>query len=653
MMKYRIEIDGLRAIAIVPVILFHLGYNIVRGGYLGVDVFFVISGYLITSILTNDIENQNFSMYRFWLRRIKRLLPLLLSVVLFTLIFCLFFVFKPTVKSISKDIFPVIFSYFNFHALFDFGDYWGEKSEQSFFLHTWSLSVEEQFYLFYPFYLYFSFKLFSNFIVPILLITLASFSFFVYEITFNINVDFAFYMLPTRIWELSLGGLVSLIKIRKSKNSFPNLFFPSIGFLMIVWSYFFGARNIDHTVLFPVIGSTLIIMYSSTSEIVGKFLSMRILVFIGKISYSLYLWHWVVILIMKNLTINFNHFNHHIINGFALFITFILSIFTFVFIENKTRNYNHSPKIVIVGFLVISGLTFFLQSDFFSTNYNSKYQSQISYIQYYNITPNQSGLKTFLKENNLTQNIQIPEKKEKFIDSYKKEGIVENEHFGIPKMMLFGDSHGVMWAKLLNEVSFDFKTSLSCYTSNGTTPFFNIRKIELQGESVYFSKLQRFEYAKSIISNIEKWKPKLIAIACRWDVSYDEIDSNFYDLLLYLEKENIKVLLFTQPPVLPFKENINVDQYLTYLKIQPITGSNMISLSNNFLVIKKNELIKSLSTKFKNIIVYDVFQEMTEGGKVKVTLDNKVLYFDDDHLSYDGTYIHKKNIVSIIKPIIN
>ncbi len=160
MIKYRTEIDGLRTVAIIPVILFHLGYTFVKGGYMGVDVFFVISGYLITKILIDDIENEKFSMYRFWIRRIKRLLPLLLIVVLFTLTITPLLVFKPVIKNLSKDIFPAIFSYFNFHALFDFGNYWGTKSEQSFFLHTWSLSVEEQFYLIYPFFLFFVHKIF-------------------------------------------------------------------------------------------------------------------------------------------------------------------------------------------------------------------------------------------------------------------------------------------------------------------------------------------------------------------------------------------------------------------------------------------------------------------------------------------------------------
>jgi peptidoglycan/LPS O-acetylase OafA/YrhL len=164
-----------------------LGYSFVKGGFYGVVVFFVISGYLIAKILTDDIENGKFSMYRFWLPRVKRLLPLLLTIILVTLFITPVLLFKPVIKDISQDIFPALFSYFNFHALYDFGDYWGGKAEQSFFLHTWSLSVEEQFYLLYPIFLFFSYKYFKNFVIPILTITIVSiFLFFFYA---KVNQD--------------------------------------------------------------------------------------------------------------------------------------------------------------------------------------------------------------------------------------------------------------------------------------------------------------------------------------------------------------------------------------------------------------------------------------------------------------------------------
>jgi len=648
MIKYRTEIDGLRTVAVIPVILFHLGYSFLKGGFYGVDVFFVISGYLITKILTDDIENGNFSMYRFWLRRVKRLLPLLLSVILTTLIITYLFVFKPIVKDISQDIFPSLFSYFNFHALFDFGDYWGGKAEQSFFLHTWSLSVEEQFYLLYPFFLFFSYRYFKNFVIPIITITIISFFLFLFYAKINQNFNIAFYMLPTRIWELSIGGLSGLINFRKFKIQKIQNFLPIIGIIFIMLSYLLGNRSLW---ILPVIGSFLIILFCTPNDIIGKILSTKLFVFIGKISYSLYLWHWGIIVLFNNLKYQFQNINHHLINVLIISITFFLSYLSYTFIENKTRNYKHTPKIVLSGIALIAGLTFYLQSDFYSTNYNSKYNKQINYVKYYDISPKLTGINNFINKNSLNYNFVFPERLQKFNDTYKKEGIITNEEYGTPKIMLIGDSHGVMWAKLLCEISKVLGVSISCYTSNGSSAFFNIENINSQNKTKYYTEIQRVEYAKSVVENIEKWVPQVVVLACRWENYIN--NKQFNELLVFLEKRNISVLILTQPPVLSFMEDRNASQYFTYLGLNIVDGYNFINIINQDNVTKGNDYLKSLISKHTNVIVYDVNKSMIEKNKVKISLENKVLYFDDDHLSYFGTFIHKQNILSKIDSVIN
>lgn len=643
MIKYRTEIDGLRTVAIIPVILFHLGYSFLKGGFYGVDVFFVISGYLITKILTEDIQNGNFSMPRFWLRRVKRLLPLALIVILVTLIIAPFVVYKPFIKDIIKDIFPALFSYFNFHALYDFGNYWGGKAEQSLFLHTWSLSVEEQFYLLYPFLLYFAYKYFKNFIVPILIITIVSLFLFFFYSKINQDFDFAFYMLPTRIWELSIGGLIGVIKKSKIKNE---NYLPIIGILFIVISYLIGG-NILY--LLPVIGAALIILFSTPNDIIGKVLSTKPFVFIGKISYSLYLWHWVIIVLFKNLQYQFQEINHHLINGLIILLTFLLAYLSYTFIENKTRNYQHTPKIVLAGIAIIAGITLYYQSDFYKPYYNSKYNQSTYYVSYYDISPTQ-----VIQDTNdpLWYNIIRPIRHPEFTDAYKKEGIITNKKNGTPKIILIGDSHGVMWGKLLDEISDELNVTLSCYTSNASKPFFNMDNINLQDENKYYTKNQRIEYAKSIVRNIEKWKPKVVVLACRWDNLDEKTKKQLDDLLFYIEKRNVHVLLFTQPPVLNFMGDKNAGQYFTYLGIQPNNGYNFLEM-NNSNVKKSNDNIKSLALKYSNVSVYDVYKNMVSDNKIKISFDNDLLYFDDDHLSYHGAAIHKQNILSKINSIIN
>lgn len=649
-MNYRPEIDGLRTVAVIPVILFHLGYSFIKGGYLGVDVFFVISGYLITKILTNDIEKGNFSMYRFWIRRVKRLLPLLLIIILSTLVITPFLVFKPVVKDISNDIFPTLFSYFNFHALFDFGNYWGGKSEESFFLHTWSLSVEEQFYLLYPFFLFLVYKYFRNFIIPILIITLISFSLFVFYLKIDKNTDFTFYMLPTRIWELAIGGLAGLISLKKTKLNFNSNLLSIAGIFLIIVSYFFASTTLGFSVLLPVLGTAVLILFCSPTDTVGKILSTKVFVFVGKISYSLYLWHWVLIVVFKNLHYQFQHTNTHLLNGIIVIVTFFMSYLSYTFIENKTRNYKHTPKLVLLGIAVISSLTLYFQSNLYSPFYKSEFNKQISYVEYFDISPSQSILQNFLNNDNLRYDVVIPKKLKKYNEAYKTEGIIEEKKKGIPKVMLIGDSHGVMWAKTFNEIASQLNTSISCYTSNGVNPFFNISDLEDQKENTIYTKKQRVDYAKSILINIEKWKPELIVFACRWDGLNNDSKKHFEDLLSFLEKRNSKVLVLTQPPVLHFMTDRNASQYFTYLGLKPMNGYNLIDVDTT-AVVTNNNYIKSLPTTYSNVSVYDVFESMMEKNKVKISSNKEVLYFDDDHLSYYGTSIHKDNIKSIIEQI--
>ncbi len=395
-------------------------------------------------------------------------------------------------------------------------------------------------------------------------------------------------MLPTRIWELTIGGLAALINLNKLKTTSTYNLLPIVGICFIVCAYLLGNKNLVYPILFPVIGAALIILFCSPNDVIGKTLSTKVFVFIGKISYSLYLWHWVIIVLFKNLQYQFQHINHHLLNGFIVFLTFFLSYLTYIFIENKTRNYQHTPKIVLAGIVVIMVLALYFQSDFFSPNYNSKYNTQTSYFEYYDISPTQNGFEVWLDENNSRYNVITTKKSQEFNDAYKKEGIISDKKSGTPKIMLIGDSHGVMWAKLLNEISNELNVSLSCYTSNGSNPFFNMVDINSQCENAFFTKAQRIDYAKSIIENIDKWKPKLIVLACRWDGQTEETKKHFNELLFFLEKRNIKTLLFTQPPVLNFMENKNASQYFTYLGLNPIEGCNLIYV-NNSSVIKNND----------------------------------------------------------------
>lgn len=205
-MLYRPEIDGLRALAISTVILFHFGIESITGGFLGVDIFFVISGYLITSIIIKDLEKERFTISDFYIRRIKRILPALIVVILTSYLIAFFTLAPGKVKDLSQELVAVATFSSNFYYLFT-QNYFSSTAEETIFLHTWSLAVEEQFYIFFPLLLLFIRTLYQRLIV-ISFLTITSLFNAIY-FSFN-NPSFNFYFTPSRIWELMAGSLVAI-----------------------------------------------------------------------------------------------------------------------------------------------------------------------------------------------------------------------------------------------------------------------------------------------------------------------------------------------------------------------------------------------------------------------------------------------------------
>lgn len=641
-MNYRPEIDGLRTIAVAAVIIFHLNSYFLKGGFYGVDVFFVISGYLITSILTKDIEANKFSFLSFWIRRLKRLIPLLITVIITVLIIVPQFVFRPYFKDVLSDVFPAIFSYFNLHAYFNFGDYWGRGAENSYFLHTWSLSVEEQFYLLYPAFLLVSYKYFKNFLKPLIIITIMSLLAFLFLV--KANREFAFYMLPTRLWELSAGGILSCISVKRIKDTFFRNLLPLFGLLLIAISYVFSRSGIGYYVLLPVFGTMLIICFCSSEDILGKILSTKLFTFFGRLSYSLYLWHWPVIILFKNLAFQLNGWSNLQKYISILIITFLLSCISYYFIEKKTKNYQHTPKIVVSGIVGIILLFFYFKSDLFNIYYKNEFNKTSYYLRYYDISPTQVKLD---KDSPLLYNIDIHKRPDSLSSAFKKEGFIIKIANKDPEIVLIGDSHGVMWAKIIDEIADKRKISRSFYTTNASKPFISISNINDQISNPYFTKEQRVEFAMSMISNIKKWKPKKVILACRWS-TLDAYESNhFEELLDFLRKERIEVLLINQPPTLHFFENQNASQYFSYLGLKPFKGYHMVHTEDNSAA-NANEYLYKLKEKNPNIKIIDIYSDIYSNDKVKVTYKNDVLYFDDDHLSYAGTKIHSKKLEKYI-----
>ena len=366
-LAYRSEIDGLRTIAVGSVILYHaqiniFGHKIFQGGFIGVDIFFVISGYLITSIILKElITTGSFSFKNFYEKRIRRIIPVLLFVMLVSIPFAWIYLLHNSIIDFSNSVLYSLGFSSNFYFHYSGQQYGAENGLLKPFLHTWSLSIEEQFYVLFPVVLLLIFKYFRKYLIHFLLVCFFI-SLGLAEWTSRNYSSVSFYFLHTRMWELLAGSILSYFEItrgHRSKNQMLNLVLPSVGLLLIIHSFLFFSDKMLHPsffTFFPVVGVCLIIWFSDSSEIITKILSTKLFVGIGLISYSLYLWHYPIFAFARETDFT----QGSIIKKLSLLIIIMtLSIISYYLIERPFRSKKKKFK-KILNFIIISFFILFV-----------------------------------------------------------------------------------------------------------------------------------------------------------------------------------------------------------------------------------------------------------------------------------------------------
>lgn len=338
-MKYRPEIDGLRSVAVIPVILFHAGFNAFKGGFVGVDIFFVISGYLITSIILEDIDNKKFSIGSFYERRARRILPALYTVIIICIPFSVLWMTPERLYAFSKSVIAVLFFVSNIQFYRESG-YFDLNSEEKPLLHTWSLAVEEQYYIFFPILMVIFWR-WGWRSAAMVVATLCGFSLLFSEFAWRYAPSANFFLLPSRAWELLSGSLCAFLQYRRI--DLKSAWLSVIGFLMIAYSVFVFDEKTPfpsfYTIV-PVLGTSLIIVCCTTHDIVGKILSSAPLVGIGLISYSAYLWHQPLFSFAR---IQSDGATDKLLMILLSIFAFVLAFFTWKFIETPFRSRGTVP----------------------------------------------------------------------------------------------------------------------------------------------------------------------------------------------------------------------------------------------------------------------------------------------------------------------
>lgn len=356
-MIYRKEIDGLRALAVMPVILFHAGFEWFSGGFVGVDVFFVISGYLITGIILEELEAGKFTLAGFYERRARRILPALFFVMLACLPFAWWWMLPFELEAFGESLAAV--AVFASNILFWLKtDYFAATAEQIPLLHTWSLAVEEQYYLLFPLFMLLVWRFAKHWLVG-LIVLIAILSLGWSEWLWRHSVEANFYLIPGRAWELMLGALTTLYLRR---NPFPQgpvaQLAGVLGLALLVYAVLFFDDGIPFPGLYalvPTLGTVLLILFATQQSWVGKLLSCRLLVGVGLISYSAYLWHQPLFVFARMQSLD--EPGAWLMGALSL-AALVLAWFSWRFVEKPLRNRSRFTRKQIFSMALLGSLFF-------------------------------------------------------------------------------------------------------------------------------------------------------------------------------------------------------------------------------------------------------------------------------------------------------
>ena len=532
--RYRWEIDGLRAIAIGFIILYNakitiLGHQPFKGGFIGIDIFFVISGYLITSIILKElVTTGSFSFKHFYEQRIRRIFPALLLVMLVSFPFAWMYLMTNNFISYANSIITSLSFSSNFFYHYSANTFGQVGALHKPFLHTWSLSVLGQYYILFPIILITTFRYLRKYIIHILILGFIV-SLGIAELGSRNDPSATFFFIHTRIWELMAGSILAYFEIEKSsKNRLKdnNNFLSFLGLLLIFLSFFifYYFDNLNHpsfVTLIPVIGVCLVIHYSTKDTIVKKILSIKILNIAGLVSYSLYLWHYPLFAFIRTSGIVTGNITKKIL---LMVVLVLLSVLSYYFVEKKFRNKNLNFKKVL---MVLSSVGLIVLITNFLIIFNKGYPDRFTNLK--NINEN------YVADNFHLSKLRIPE------ESTQKKEFDRNKM----KVLIIGDSHGedlhnafFLNKEKFNKYDFAYLPFTDTRNSNEENEKRKKTNIFLQSDVLVFSFRWNENKINIISEYIEKIENKKIVIIS--STNEYKVHSTAYTLLdkkVLFEKE--------------------------------------------------------------------------------------------------------------------
>lgn len=595
-LEYRAYIDGLRAVAVISVLLFHFDKRLLPGGFVGVDVFFVISGYLIASIIISECENGKFSFSRFYQRRISRIFPVFFLVSLATLITAYFLYTPQDFASAGAVAIAAAMSVANIKFMLQ-GNYFQLSPDAQPLLHFWSLSVEEQFYLVFPLIVYLVFRIgMTRRNLFYVFTAIMVFSFAACVALTTKNPTWAFYLLPTRAWELLAGcTLATYQPDRRTENQRLGSILSNIGLLTIITSFFViheGMSFPGYIAAFPVLGTVLLITCSPINRSIDRksiserLLSHPFLILIGKMSYSLYLWHWPIYCF-----VDYSLYSQSSVvrTTLKVSLTIFFSFASYHWIEKPIRSYLNQTNRQVFGFTASGvGVITFVAIGFFISSNN------------------------YINAN---------------LNTIKDGGITFNSTLSKPVVVLMGDSNGAMYGRTLKEIAQEMQVRTHVISVAAGDP---LPDTQLYKDSLLF---------------LDRANPDITIFAAAWAEKVGHNRDRFKTALSQLLQKSKHVVVISQPPGLPKQASREeIRKSGQHPIFEEIAFSTLRQDTNAFLLSHRNERVHVLD-------IESLFKK--PDGEIRFTdSQGRQLYQDGGHLSGYGSEMVKKLLVLEISRIL-
>lgn len=630
--RYQAHIDGLRAVAVIPVLLFHLNESLAPGGFVGVDVFFVISGFLITGGILRDLENGKFSLKRFYDRRVRRIIPAYLTVVGVTLAISMALYTHRALEAVSKTAFSSAALATNLR-FWSNNDYFAPAAQEDPLLHMWSLGVEEQFYIIIPLLMWACFRKSALFVNQILGVCFfASLGLACWQVA-NENFRDAFYFPHSRAWELLAGSLMACILAKRDTRA--SVILATVGLVMVFASLVLYSPLTEFpgaSALLPVIGASLLIRFGHVGW-VGLILSSRPLVLVGRVSYSLYLWHWPMIVFWRYVT--FGRFEWYDQMG-ALLVSSLMAWLSWRWVEIPVRlSTKWSPRkslcIVVAGCFSVAVLT----AAIFKTDGAKNWLNvEANATVLPNAVPKEfKGTKLHIGAGGASPEwSQITADQLNDMTTTPPALIPIGEEGGSPSFVLWGDSHAAAIIVGMHEEAKKAKQSGF---------FLNRQHGMLRWRAPFFPEVVKWLKSRPDIETVvivQRWATRL------GDPKMREL---LRDTCRQLSEARKRVLLFEQPAEFAFDPT----QYLAKAMILGMEPKRpVVSIEqHHFLQRHSRALFRQLEEK--NWATVLPFNEVFRDGDEYLGVQEGVLmYMDSNHLSPEGGATACEFIAPLIWP---